>query len=140
MGKASRSKGNGGEREVRDIWRDYGFSCDRTPNSGALRIRSDLYGNLPVHVEVKRQERVSIQDWIRQTLAAAGPRPSVLFWRTSRMRWRADVDGELFVKMCAELEARGVVLGDNDPEADVALALEAQHDMRQMIGRGDVPR
>jgi hypothetical protein len=111
MGKASRDKGNRGEIEVRDIFRDHGFSCDRTPNSGALRIKADLYGNVPIHVEVKWQERTNLLAWIRQTLLAAGSSPSVLFWRTSRMRWRADVDGQLFVWMLAELEARGVKLG-----------------------------
>ena len=130
MSKFSRNKGASGERQVRDLWRSFGFSCDRTPNSGALRIRADLYGDLPLHVEVKWQERVTILDWIRQTLVAAGRRPSVVFWRTSRMRWRADVDGELFVRMCAELDARGVSLGDADPEADIKLALEAQHETR----------
>ena len=43
------------------IFRAHGFDCDRVPNSGGLRLKGDLYGTLPVHVEVKRQERAHLQ-------------------------------------------------------------------------------
>lgn len=44
------------------------------------------------HSEVKRQERVSLPEWIRQaeSEAPAGIVPAVI-WRTNRMEWRADL-------------------------------------------------
>lgn len=108
MPRASRDKGSRGEREVRDIFRSYGFDCDRTPNSGALRIKADLHGDVPIHVEVKFQEMPRILAWVRQAVRDAKNAPEAVFWRTSRMRWRADVDGELFIRMLAELRAAGV--------------------------------
>lgn len=74
MSRAERDKGARGEREVAAIFRAAGFDCDRTPNSGALRIAGDLYGDaLPLHVEAKNQRVLRIPLWLRQTLAEAPP-------------------------------------------------------------------
>jgi len=110
MGRASRDKGSRGELQVRDLFRSWGFDCDRTPNSGALRIKADLHGDVPLHVEVKYCERPRIIAWVEQALRDAKGAPEAVFWRRSHMRWRADVDGELFVRMLAELRSRGVSL------------------------------
>lgn len=72
MSRAERDKGARGEREVAAIFRKHGFDCDRTPNSGGLRIRGDLYGNVPLHVEVKRQETLRLPLWLRQAEIDAG--------------------------------------------------------------------
>src|SRR5437867_1771533 len=66
MGRLSRDKGNRAELEVAAIFREHGFDCDRVPNSGGLRIKGDLYGSVPVHVEVKRQEVLRLRLWLRQ--------------------------------------------------------------------------
>jgi len=88
-----RRKGTSGELEVRDIFRAAGFDCDRTPNSGALRIRSDLYGNVPAHLEVKRQETARPWAWWQQATdeAQPGELPVVAF-RRNRSQWLAIVD------------------------------------------------
>ena len=112
MSRMQRDKGARGEREVCALLRDWGFIVNRTPNSGGLHVKADVTGDpdLPIHVEVKWQERVSILAWIRQAFTDAEGKPSVVFWRTSRMRWRVDVDAELFVRMLAELSALEVRL------------------------------
>jgi Holliday junction resolvase len=69
---SERRKGAGGELEVARIFQSHGFDCDRTPNSGGLRIRGDLHGNLPLHVEVKRQETARPWLWAKQARADAG--------------------------------------------------------------------
>ena len=56
MSKSERVKGAEGEREVARIYRARGFDVDRVPNSGGLRIKGDLHGDVPEHIEVKRQE------------------------------------------------------------------------------------
>lgn len=88
-GLASRRKGIAGEREVVELFRAAGFDCDRVPNSGGLRFKGDLYGNLPVHVEVKRYENWRMQEWIRQAEADAGERTPIVAARQSRGRWYA---------------------------------------------------
>jgi Holliday junction resolvase len=87
MGRSEREKGRRGELEVRDLFRAAGFDCDRVPNSGGLRIRGDLYGTVPFHVEVKRQERPAVLAALRQAAADADGLPYLVAFRQSRSPW-----------------------------------------------------
>ena len=69
MSRSERRKGAAGELEVARIFQAHGFDCDRVPNSGGLRIKGDLHGELPVHVEVKRQETARPWLWAAQARA-----------------------------------------------------------------------
>jgi Holliday junction resolvase len=85
-----RRKGKSGELEVAGIFRAAGFDCDRTPNSGGLRIRGDLHGDLPMHVEVKRQETARPWLWAEQAAADADDGAGWLVaMRRSRSPWLA---------------------------------------------------
>lgn len=90
MSRSERDKGARGEREVAAIFREHGFDCDRTPNSGGLRVRGDLAGTVPAHVEVKRQERLQLPTWLRQARdeAPEGVVPVVAF-RQNGDEWYA---------------------------------------------------
>lgn len=87
MPKASRDKGARGEREVAAIFRAAGFDCERVPNSGGLRIKGDLHGNVPVHVEVKRTERLDLYAGIRQAQIESDGRPYWLVHRRNGTQW-----------------------------------------------------
>jgi len=93
VSRAERDKGSRGEREVAAIFRAAGFDCDRTPNSGGLRLKGDLYGsNLPVFVEVKRQEVARPWAWWEQAFAeASSDALPVVAFRRSRSPWLAIV-------------------------------------------------
>jgi hypothetical protein len=72
-GKRSRDKGARGELRVRDLYRSSGFECRRNFGSGSQGM-GDLIGNdLPVVIEVKNQERVTLWPWVWQ--AQSGIRP-----------------------------------------------------------------
>lgn len=103
MSRAEREKGARGEREVAAIFQAHGFDCARTPNSGGLRLRGDLYGDLPVHVEVKRQEGARPWLWMAQAEAEApaGVTPLVVF-RRSGGKWYALVALEDLLPLIAE--------------------------------------
>jgi Holliday junction resolvase len=103
VSRRERDKGATGEREVAAIFRAHGFDCDRVPNSGGLRLKGDLYGVLPVHVEVKRQERAQVWQWWEQAVSEApeGVRP-VLAFRRSRSEWLAVVRLDDLVGLLAE--------------------------------------
>jgi Holliday junction resolvase len=90
MSNRERVKGASGEREVAAIFRAAGFDAERTPNSGGLRVKGDLDGSVPAHVEVKRQEVLRLPLWIAQAEAEApaGVTPVVAF-RRSREEWWA---------------------------------------------------
>jgi hypothetical protein len=103
VGNSERRKGVSGELEVRDVFRGFGFDCDRTPNSGALRIAGDLYGTVPAHVEVKRQETARVWAWWEQASgeAPAGELPIVAF-RRSRSPWLAIVPLDKLAELMAD--------------------------------------
>jgi Holliday junction resolvase len=90
VSNSERRKGAAGELEVAAIFRAAGFDCDRTPNSGGLRVKGDLAGTVPAHVEVKRQETLRLPLWIAQAEAdaPAGVTPVIAF-RQSRGQWYA---------------------------------------------------
>lgn len=90
MSGRERRKGAAGELEVAHVFDEHGFDCDRTPNSGGLRLRGDLYGVLPLHVEVKRQETARPWLWAEQASTDAGERERWLVaMRRSRSPWLA---------------------------------------------------
>lgn len=65
-GARSQRKGAKGELRVRDLYRDAGWDCRRNFGSGAQGM-GDIIGNdLPVVIEVKNQERVSLWQWVEQ--------------------------------------------------------------------------
>ena len=130
MSRSERTKGKSGELEVARIFKAAGFDCDRTPNSGGLRIAGDLHGELPVHVEVKRQETARPWLWAQQarTEAAAGVRWLVAM-RRSRDEWLALLPLVTVVHLL-ELERQVAELQDEV----AALAAEIDRD------RGAAPR
>lgn len=90
MSADEREKGRKAELEVAAVFRAHGFDCDRTPNSGGLRIKGDLIGSVPAHLEIKRQEVLRIPTWIRQAESDAPPDATpVVAFRQSRGRWYA---------------------------------------------------
>jgi Holliday junction resolvase len=120
MSRAERDKGSRGELEVAAIFRSHGFDCDRTPNSGGLRIRGDLYGTVPAHVEVKRQETLRLPLWLRQAAAEAEPgtMPVVAF-RQNHGAWYAALPLHRLAELLgdlAELRDRSGGLRDDDSE------------------------
>lgn len=105
MSRAERDKGARGELEVAEVFRRHGFDCDRTPNSGGLRIRGDLYGTVPAHLEVKRQEVLRLPLWLRQAAdeAEPGALPVVAF-RQNRGGWYAALPLEALAELLAARE------------------------------------
>jgi Holliday junction resolvase len=108
MSRSERDKGSRGELEVCRVFRARGFEADRTPNSGGLKIRGDIAGTVPAHLEVKRQETLRLPLWLRQAEAdaAAGEVPVVCF-RQNHGRWYAALPLELLADIMAVAELAG---------------------------------
>ncbi len=76
--------------------RRWGFrDCARVPNSGGLFIPGDVTGVEGYHIEVKRQERLRLWEWIGQAQADAphGSTPVVMF-RKNGGHWHATLPAE----------------------------------------------
>lgn len=104
-GAASRRKGLSGEREAADLFIEAGFTLRGLENSGdwlALRERrwfkpegwvdADVTTRerMTLHIEVKRQERSRVPEWLAQAESEAPPGvPPVVVFRQSRGKWIA---------------------------------------------------
>jgi len=93
VSKRERDKGLLGEREVRHLFEGAGFAVRGLEGMGDNLVLCDR--GLTLHLETKRQERVSLPLWARQAEAEApaGTVP-VVCWRPSRALWRADLSLE----------------------------------------------
>lgn len=87
MSRASRDKGARGELEVAAIFREHGYDVNRVPNSGGLRLKGDLYGAIPAHVEVKRTERLDLWGALAQAAAECAGKMPLMCFRRNRSRW-----------------------------------------------------
>lgn len=132
MPRLSRDKGARGEREVAALFRAAGFKCDRTPNSGGLMVKGDLVGDVPVHVEVKRAERLKVPEWLAQARAdaPAGVTP-VLAFRRSREGWYGVLPLEALVALLAVARLVELPATDYVPPARLLRDAVAEHDARE---------
>lgn len=93
-GKTSQAKGRAAERELARILQGYGYPVEpgQAVSYGAT---PDLTGLPGVHIEVKRQEKQNIYEWINQASRDADKfrdgLPAV-FWRKSRCPWLVVMD------------------------------------------------
>ena len=101
-GRASRSKGSAAEREIAAIISERtGHDCKRTPLSGAISwLPGDVTGLPGWLIEVKRQEKMRIPEWLKQTEVACPPdmRP-LLVYRRSREPWRVIIQLDDFLNL-----------------------------------------
>lgn len=95
MGLSQRTKGANAEREVAHIFLSHGHEARR---GQVFNGEPDVIVDLPIHVEVKRQEKLSLPAWIRQSEAAAkeGETPVVIF-RQNRGKWYITMELEEFL-------------------------------------------
>ena len=67
MGKSSQRKGAAGERELTEIFHQYGLPAQRGGSETFGEI-PDIIGLPGVHVEVKRVERLNVSEAMRQSI------------------------------------------------------------------------
>lgn len=105
MGKASRTKGVAGEREVAALYTAAGFDVRGLEGGGDHFVACG--DGLVVHSETKWQEKIKIQEWWAQTVAEA-PKGSlpVLAFRRSREEWKAVVRLEDLIALMASGAAK----------------------------------
>lgn len=103
MGKSQREKGKRGEREWAQVCRDNGWSeCRRTSQyCGQSGDASDVVGLPGIHQEVKRVERINIQDAMNQAIrdAKLDEMPIVAHRRNRQSSWFVTMEASTFFKL-----------------------------------------
>ena len=100
MGRASRDKGQVGEREVVKLCEAAGFTGLRT-RSGGGQVRGDIAGLPGVALEVKRVERGNVSEWMRQAEANCGDDTPVVAHRKSREPWLCTLPMDDYLELLA---------------------------------------
>jgi Holliday junction resolvase len=133
MGKLSRDKGAAGEREFASVAREAGLAAERTAQLQAGERAEgspdvSIYDCPDLHVEVKRDERMSVDRMVRQSVEDAakyrgGARVPLVAWRrngSGRKGWRIDSPAAHYLGLLVEnarLRAELAALKTSSPES-----------------------
>ena len=84
----SRNKGKAGEREAANLLKGYGYDARRGQQYAGINGDADVVGLPGIHIEVKRVEKLNINDAVDQSCrdASLGELPIVLH-RKNRKPW-----------------------------------------------------
>ena len=84
----SKNKGKEGEREVANILKSYGYNTRRGQQYCGINGDADVIGLPGIHIEVKRVEKLNIDNAMEQSFndARYGEMPTV-FHRKNRKQW-----------------------------------------------------
>lgn len=109
----SKRKGNAGELELLHQLEARGITARRNDQkwTGGLDnpdIAADVRG-LPLHIEVKRTERLRLREALRQAERDAAGRVPVVAFRGNREPWRVVLRLEDFLKLTVEDDKGGEV-------------------------------
>ena len=84
----SRNKGKRGELEVAHLLQSYGYEARRSQQYAGINNDADVVGLPGIHIEVKRVEKLNIDNAIEQAIrdASYGEKPTVIH-RKNNKEW-----------------------------------------------------
>lgn len=84
----SRTKGKRGELEAAHLLKEYGYDARRGQQFAGINGDADVVGLPGIHLEVKRVEKLNIENAVDQSVrdAREGEKPAVLH-RKNRRKW-----------------------------------------------------
>lgn len=102
----SREKGKKGEREISGILRSYGYDTRRGVQYNGADGSADVIGLPFCHLEIKRVERLNIEDAMSQSIhdARDGEMPVVMH-RKNRCSWLVTMKLDDWINLYREYES-----------------------------------
>lgn len=97
MGKASREKGKRGEREFAALCRKHGFSARRGQQYSG-EGGEDVVGLPGVHVEVKRVERLNLEEAMEQSVRDSHGAVPIVAHRRNGKKWMITQNADDWLK------------------------------------------
>lgn len=85
----SKQKGKRGELEIANMLKSYGFDCRRTAQYNGKENGSlaDVIGLDGIHIEVKRVEKLNIDNAMKQAIRDSNGEMPTVFHRKNRGEW-----------------------------------------------------
>ena len=103
-GKMSREKGKRGEREFARICREHGYNGKRGQQYNGLS-GEDVVGLPGIHIEVKRVERLNLDDAVAQSVRDADGKIPIVAHRKNNAEWLITMPAEQWFIIYREWEA-----------------------------------
>lgn len=100
----SKRKGAAGEREFAKVCREHGYEARRGQQYNGLE-GEDVVGLPGVHIEVKRVERLNIEEAMAQSKADAQGKIPIVAHRKNNCEWLITMRAEDWFKLYREWEA-----------------------------------
>ena len=100
----SRQKGARGEREWASVCRDHGYSKARRGQQHSGIEGEDVVGLPCIHQEVKRVEKLNIEDAMVQARRDAHGKIPIVAHRRNNECWKVTMDAEDWFKLFREWE------------------------------------
>lgn len=106
----SKAKGKRGEIEIARMLREYGYDCRRGQQYCGANGDADVVGLPGLHLEIKRVEKLNVENALRQAEAdaKAGEIPVVMH-RANREEWKVTMRLDDFMcQFCKALDKAGI--------------------------------
>lgn len=99
----SRNKGKRGELEVAHLLQKHGYDARRGQQFSGANNDADVVGLPGIHIEVKRVEKLNIENAVDQSIrdAKEGEKPAV-FHRKDRRKWLVTMPFDEWIEMYKE--------------------------------------
>lgn len=101
----SRDKGKKGEREFAALCRDQGYDARRAQQYAGGVESADVVGLPGIHIEVKRVERLNIEDAMAQSVRDAGDQIPIVAHRKNNCEWLITMRADDWFQIYREWEA-----------------------------------
>lgn len=110
MGKMSRDKGKRYEREVARYLKDKGYDCRRGQQYCGAFGDADVVGLPGIHIECKHVEKMSLYDWMDQSVRdAREDEIPVVFHRKNNCETLVTMRADDWIQLYREYEAGGAI-------------------------------
>ena len=95
----SREKGRRGEAEAAALLREYGYEARRGQQYCGANGDADVVGLPGIHLEIKRVERLNVNEAMDQADRDSGPKMPVVMHRKNRTPWLMTMHLDDFMKL-----------------------------------------
>lgn len=103
----SRTKGKRGELEAAHILKKHGYDARRGQQFAGINGDADVVGLPHIHLEIKRVEKLNIDDALQQSIRdARDAEIPVVMHRKNRTEWKVTMLFEDWIKMYRAWEKR----------------------------------
>lgn len=95
----SRNKGKAGELEAVHFINAYGFQVHRSQQYSGANSDADIDGIDGVHIEVKRNEHLNIENALQQAERDAKQKIPIVLHRKNREKWKVTIRADIFMQI-----------------------------------------